>query len=260
MFQQDALLPWKTVRDNVALGLMLAGRRARRGATRAPTVAGARRPRRVRDALSVAAERRDAQARRDGAELDHRPRDRADGRAVQRARRAHAAADGNASCSRCGSRVRSRKTVIFVTHDLEEAIALADEVVVLSAGPASRVVARHAVTLERPRDLLELRTAPAFVDLYRSIWAVLREEVVRSQRALRPRDASVASLRVAASRPSAAIALHRRCGRALVAAGAARSVLRQPADRPSRSGSRRGSHRHAVAPSLRRRSKSRCWA
>jgi NitT/TauT family transport system ATP-binding protein len=76
----------------------------------------------------------------------------------------------------------SRKTVIFVTHDLEEAIALADEVVVLSAGPASRVVSQHPVTLDRPRDLLDLRTQPAFVDLYRSIWAGLRQEVIKSQR------------------------------------------------------------------------------
>jgi NitT/TauT family transport system ATP-binding protein len=76
----------------------------------------------------------------------------------------------------------TRRTVLFVTHDLEEAIALADEVIVLSAGPASRVVSRHRVTLERPRDLLDLRTQPAFVDLYRSIWADLRQEVIRSQR------------------------------------------------------------------------------
>ena len=52
----------------------------------------------------------------------------------------------------------SRKTVVFVTHDLEEALALADEVIVLSAGPASRIVSRHVVRLERPRDLFELRT------------------------------------------------------------------------------------------------------
>ena len=76
----------------------------------------------------------------------------------------------------------TRKTVIFVTHDLEEAIALADEVVVLSAGPASRVVSRHRVTLDRPRDLLDLRMQPAFLDLYRSIWADLRQEVIKSQR------------------------------------------------------------------------------
>ena len=81
-------------------------------------------------------------------------------------------------------RLSRRKTIVFVTHDLEEAIALADEVVVLSAGPAARVVARHPVTLERPRDLMELRTTPAFVDLYRAIWAVLREEVIKSQRAV----------------------------------------------------------------------------
>ena len=58
-----------------------------------------------------------------------------------------------------GSERVARKTVVFVTHDLEEAIALADEVIVLSAGPASRVVSRASrSTLERPRDLMELRT------------------------------------------------------------------------------------------------------
>ena len=72
--------------------------------------------------------------------------------------------------------------MLFVTHDLEEAIALADEVLVLSAGPASRIVGRHRVTLERPRDVMELRTTPAFVELYRTLWAVLRSEVLKSQR------------------------------------------------------------------------------
>ena len=76
----------------------------------------------------------------------------------------------------------SRKTVVFVTHDLEEAIALADTVVVLSAGPAAHIVAQYPVTLDRPRDLMELRTSPAFVEMYGAIWAVLREEVVKSQR------------------------------------------------------------------------------
>jgi NitT/TauT family transport system ATP-binding protein len=80
---------------------------------------------------------------------------------------------------------RLKKTVVFVTHDLEEAIALADEVIVLSAGPAARVVARHAVTLERPRDLMELRTAQQFVEQYRALWSVLRQEVARSQDAAR---------------------------------------------------------------------------
>ena len=52
----------------------------------------------------------------------------------------------------------------------------------LSAGPASHVVARHPVALDRPRDLFELRTSAAFIDLYRSLWAVLRDEVIKSQR------------------------------------------------------------------------------
>jgi NitT/TauT family transport system ATP-binding protein len=78
-----------------------------------------------------------------------------------------------------------RKTIVFVTHDLEEALALADRVIVLSAGPASRVVSEHAVPIDRPRDLVELRTQPAFIDLYRAVWADLRAEVVKSQREAR---------------------------------------------------------------------------
>jgi NitT/TauT family transport system ATP-binding protein len=74
----------------------------------------------------------------------------------------------------------SRKTVLFVTHDLEEAIALSDEVAVLSAGPGSRVVNRYEVTLARPRDLIDIRTQPEFIDLYRHIWADLRQEVLKS--------------------------------------------------------------------------------
>jgi NitT/TauT family transport system ATP-binding protein len=74
----------------------------------------------------------------------------------------------------------SPKTILFVTHDLEEALALADVVVVLSAGPGSSVVSRHEVDLPRPRDLLQIRTEPRFTELYREIWSRLREEVVRS--------------------------------------------------------------------------------
>lgn len=74
----------------------------------------------------------------------------------------------------------SRKTVFFVTHDLEEAIALSDEVAVLSAGPASRLVKHYKVDLARPRDLIDIRTQPEFTDLYRQIWADLREEVLKS--------------------------------------------------------------------------------
>jgi NitT/TauT family transport system ATP-binding protein len=82
--------------------------------------------------------------------------------------------------------VAAKKTVVFVTHDLEEAIALADEVIVLSAGPSARIVARHPVPLDRPRDLMDVRTTAPFQELHRALWGVLREEVKRSQRAEAP--------------------------------------------------------------------------
>ena len=102
MFQQDALLPWKDVRENVALGLMLAGTARREASERADAWLAARRPRPVRATFPGAAFRRDAQARRDGAELDHRSRHRADGRAVQRAGHPHAPADGNRAAGALG--------------------------------------------------------------------------------------------------------------------------------------------------------------
>jgi NitT/TauT family transport system ATP-binding protein len=66
--------------------------------------------------------------------------------------------------------------VVFVTHDLTEAIALADRVVVMTAGPAT-VKAAVPVTLERPRRVEEIRLTPEFTELYRSIWESLRVEV-----------------------------------------------------------------------------------
>ncbi len=73
-----------------------------------------------------------------------------------------------------------RKTVLFVTHDLEEAIALADRVVVFSAGPASRIVGDHRIDLPRPRDVAEIRLTEGFLEIHRKIWALLREEVMRA--------------------------------------------------------------------------------
>jgi NitT/TauT family transport system ATP-binding protein len=74
----------------------------------------------------------------------------------------------------------SRKTIMFVTHDLEEAIALSDEVAVLSAGPGSTLVNRYRVDLARPRNLIDIRTDAEFQDIYRHVWADLRKEVLRS--------------------------------------------------------------------------------
>lgn len=77
---------------------------------------------------------------------------------------------------------QDRKSVLFVTHDLEEAIALSDRVIVLSAGPASRPVGAFAIDLPRPRDVAEVRLTPEFVDVHRRIWDTLRAEVMRAHR------------------------------------------------------------------------------
>jgi NitT/TauT family transport system ATP-binding protein len=71
-----------------------------------------------------------------------------------------------------------KKAVLFITHDLDEAIAMSDRVVILSAGPGSRVVGEFRIDLERPRDVAEVRTAPRFVELHKAIWDVLRDQVL----------------------------------------------------------------------------------
>jgi len=73
-----------------------------------------------------------------------------------------------------------RKSVLFITHDLEEAIALSDRVVVLSAGPGTRPIGDFKVDLPRPRDVSEIRMTPAFLDLHREIWGVMKEEVLKA--------------------------------------------------------------------------------
>ena len=70
-------------------------------------------------------------------------------------------------------------SVVFVTHDLEEAIALADRVCVLTAGPGT-VKGIYRIDLPRPRKVEEIRFEPRFVQLYHEIWEDLREEVLIS--------------------------------------------------------------------------------
>jgi NitT/TauT family transport system ATP-binding protein len=72
-----------------------------------------------------------------------------------------------------------KKAVLFITHDLDEAIAMSDRVVVLSAGPCSHPIGEFAIDLERPRDVAEVRAAPRFIELHNAIWSVLRDEVLK---------------------------------------------------------------------------------
>src|SRR5213595_2258441 len=73
-----------------------------------------------------------------------------------------------------------RKSVVFITHDLEEAIWLSDRVVVLSAGPEAHPIGDFRIDLPRPRDVSEIRMTPAFLALHREIWAAMKEEVLKA--------------------------------------------------------------------------------
>ena len=72
-----------------------------------------------------------------------------------------------------------RKSVLFITHDLEEAIALSDRVIALSAGPGTRPIGEWVIDLPRPRDIAEIRLTPRFVELHRLIWETMKEEVLK---------------------------------------------------------------------------------
>ena len=72
-----------------------------------------------------------------------------------------------------------RKAVLFVTHDLEEAIALSDRVVIMSAGPSARIIGDWRVGLARPRDIAEVKLDRGFHELHREIWNTLKDEVLK---------------------------------------------------------------------------------
>ena len=72
-----------------------------------------------------------------------------------------------------------KASVVFVTHDLEEAISLADRVCVITAGPGT-VKGIYTIDLPRPRHVAEIRFEPRFIELYQQIWEDLRNEVMIS--------------------------------------------------------------------------------
>lgn len=72
-----------------------------------------------------------------------------------------------------------RKSVVFITHDLEEAISLSDRVVVLSAGPESHPIGEFEIDLPRPRDVAEIRLTPRFIELHTKIWQTMKQEVLK---------------------------------------------------------------------------------
>ncbi len=175
LFQQDALLPWRTVLENVMLGLVF----------------------RAQPPAEAAATARRWLARVGLAAFEDRFPHQLSGGMRKRAAIAQAwivnprilLMDEPFGALDVQTRQimenellelwqETRKTVLFITHDLEEAIALADRVVVLSTEPA-RIKGDYGIDLPRPRDVAEIRLNPEFNALYRRMWADLREEVMK---------------------------------------------------------------------------------
>ncbi|WP_315738349.1 MULTISPECIES: ABC transporter ATP-binding protein [unclassified Bradyrhizobium] len=177
LFQQDALLPWKTAIENVELGPLFRGVSARERHERAMAwlvkVGLKGFEHRYPHQLSGGQRKRVQMAQA----LIHGPK-------VILMDEPFSALDIHTRHLMQNELLRlwqeEKRAVVMITHDLEEAIALGDRVVVLASGPASRVIDSFPVDLERPRDVAEIKLDPRFTDLYRNIWASLRGEVEKS--------------------------------------------------------------------------------
>ena len=174
LFQDDALLPWKTARENVALGLTFNG--MVRGKALAEADAwlarldlaglGDRFPRRLSGGQRKRVALAQVLAMRPKLMLMDEPFASLD--AIVRAR---VVKDLVALVE------REKISVLLVTHDLEEALSLSDDVYLLSQGPRARITEHYDVPLPRPRDPVLSRTHPAFAPLYERLWADLSREV-----------------------------------------------------------------------------------
>ncbi len=169
MFQRDTLLPWATTASNIAVGLELAG---------VPKSAHAAR---IAELLSL--------VRLDGYE-SHRPEALSGGmrQRVSLARllayepdiylmdEPFGALDYQTKILMGRELLRiwdaRRRSIVFVTHDIEEAVTLADRVIVMAAHPG-RIVATHEIGFERPRDPRRLRSDPRFAAMVETIWSDL---------------------------------------------------------------------------------------
>ena len=176
LFQADALFPWKTAIDNVAIGLEIEGVPRRDALERAQgwlaSVGLGAFGNRYPHMLSGGQRKRIGLAqvliRDPKILLMDEPFGPLDAQTRQ--------IMGNLLLELWNA---DRKAVLFVTHDLEEAIALADRVVIMSAGPGARIIGDWRVPLPRPRDIMEVRLDQAFHSLHREIWSVLKTEVLK---------------------------------------------------------------------------------
>ena len=176
LFQADALFPWKTAIDNVAIGLEIQGAPRAMALERAQAwltavgldAFGNRYPHMLSGGQRKRVGLAQVLIRDPKILLMDEPFGPLDAQTRQ--------IMGNLLLELWNA---DRKAVLFVTHDLEEAIALADRVVIMSAGPAARIIGDWQVKLPRPRDISEIRMQDEFRVLHREIWSVLKDEVMK---------------------------------------------------------------------------------
>jgi len=176
LFQADALFPWKTAIDNVAIGLEIRGTPRAEALQRAQAwltsvglgAFGNRYPHMLSGGQRKRVGLAQVLIRDPKILLMDEPFGPLDAQTRQ--------IMGNLLLQLWNA---DRKAVLFVTHDLEEAIALADRVVIMSAGPAARIIGDWRVPLARPRDISDIRLDDGFHALHREIWGVLKDEVMK---------------------------------------------------------------------------------
>ena len=176
LFQAEALFPWKTALENVAIGLEIAGTpkadaraRAEQWLTRVGLSGfGDRYPHMLSGGQRKRVGLTQVLIRDPKILLMDEPFGPLDAQTRQ--------IMGNLLLDLWSA---DRKAVLFVTHDLEEAIALSDRVVIMSAGPAARIIGDWRVPLKRPRDIADIKLDAAFHELHRDIWHKLKAEVVK---------------------------------------------------------------------------------
>jgi NitT/TauT family transport system ATP-binding protein len=176
LFQADALFPWKTAIDNVAIGLEIGGAPRAHALERAQGwlaavglgAFGNRYPHMLSGGQRKRVGLAQVLIRDPKILLMDEPFGPLDAQTRQ--------IMGNLLLELWNA---DRKAVLFVTHDLEEAIALADRVVIMSAGPGARIIGDWRVGLPRPRDISEVRLEKDFHALHREIWSVLKAEVLK---------------------------------------------------------------------------------
>ena len=176
-FQQDVVLPWKTAEENVMLGLVfrrVPAEKARQTArswlarvglagfeNRYPHQLSGGMRKRVALAQALIVEPEILLMDEPFSALDEQTREFMEDDLLE-------------ICAEFG------KTVIFVTHDLEEAISLADRVFVLSAGPGTTILGEYAINIPRPREVADIRLNPLFRETFQVIWEHLRVEVMKA--------------------------------------------------------------------------------